>query len=359
MTLRQTALNALHRPEMGAFFAMIFVLILFLSLAGHSGMFSALGVLNWLEVAAQLGLLATGVALLMIAGEFDLSIGSMIGFSGILLALFLTYFHLSVPVALLLTFLASLGLGALNGYLIVTTGLPSFIVSLSFLFILRGLSIAIPRLLTEQTLIGDLHSITHASTLAQWFGGNLGYPVMKFFAEQHWIAQLPNGEPVISGIPMILIWWLVLVLVCHYILLHTQWGNWIFACGGDKQTAEKLGVPAKKVKLCLFIFTAFCACLYACCQVLNFGSADSQRGILKEFETIIAVVIGGGLMTGGYGSVVGAAFGAIIFAVIQMGFFYTGVETDWFRVFLGATLLMAVIMNTVVRQRITKGQAVT
>jgi simple sugar transport system permease protein len=103
----------------------------------------------------------------------------------------------------------------------------------------------------------------------------------------------------------------------------------------------------------MFMFTAFCATVFATCQVMEFGSAGADRGLLKEFEAIIAVVIGGALLTGGYGSVIGAALGALIFGVVQQGLFFAGVESSLFRVFLGVILLCAVILNTYVRRVIT------
>ena len=106
----------------------------------------------------------------------------------------------------------------------------------------------------------------------------------------------------------------------------------------------------------LFMFTAFCATVYAACQVIEFGSAAADRGLLKEFEAIIAAVIGGTLLTGGYGSVVGACFGALIFGVVQMGIFFLGIDASWFRVFLGGMLLIAVIFNNFIRKKVTEAR---
>jgi simple sugar transport system permease protein len=144
-----------------------------------------------------------------------------------------------------------------------------------------------------------------------------------------------------------------LAFIAHVILTRTRVGNWIFASGGDANAARNVGVPVNWVKIALFMFTAFCATVYATEQVFEFGSAASDRGLLKEFEAIIAAVIGGCLLTGGYGSIVGACFGALIFGVVQMGILFTGVPNDWFRVFLGAMLLTAVLFNNMIRRRVT------
>jgi simple sugar transport system permease protein len=162
-------------------------------------------------------------------------------------------------------------------------------------------------------------------------------------------ARHAPGEPVVDGIPMLIVWALALVAVGHFVLTRTRFGNWIFASGGDAQAARYVGVPVNRVKILMFMFTAFCACVFATCQVMEFGSAGADRGLLKEFEAIIAVVIGGALLTGGYGSVIGAALGALIFGVVQQGLFFAGVESSLFRVFLGVILLFAVILNTYIR----------
>ena len=152
---------------------------------------------------------------------------------------------------------------------------------------------------------------------------------------------------------MLIVWAIVLMLFGHFRLTRPQFGNWIFAAGGDAEAARNSGVPVNKVKILMFMMTAFCATVFATCQVMEFGSAGADRGLLKEFEAIIAVVIGGALLTGGYGSVIGAALGALIFGVVQQGLFFANVESSLFRVFLGVILLFAVILNTYIRRIIT------
>jgi simple sugar transport system permease protein len=152
---------------------------------------------------------------------------------------------------------------------------------------------------------------------------------------------------------MLIVWALFMIFLGHFILTRTQFGNWIFAAGGDAESARNSGVPVNKVNILMFLFTAFSAAVFAACLVMEFGSAGADRGLLKEFEAIIAVVIGGALLTGGYGSVIGAALGALIFGVVQQGLFFAGVESSLFRVFLGVILLFAVILNTYIRRIIT------
>lgn len=348
--------RAFGRPELGALAGTLLVFLFFGIVAGDTGMFSAKGVLNWLEVSAQLGIIAIGACLLMIAGEFDLSLGSMIGFAGMVIAIPVTQYGLPVWAAILLAFGFAMAVGYLNGIIVIRTGLPSFIVTLAFLFILRGLTIGLSRLLTNRTLVGGVRERAEGDWFAALFGGKVGGPIFAWMAEVGWIDTLPNGQPVVQGVSMVIVWWLVLAVLANWLLKRTRYGNWIFASGGDAVAARNVGVPVSRVKVSLFMFTALCATVFAACQVVDFGSADSQRGMLKEFEAIIAAVIGGALLTGGYGSVVGACLGALIFGVVQMGIFYTGVNTDWFRVFLGVMLLIAVIFNNYVRKKVTGGR---
>ena len=343
----------LTRPELGSVSGALMVFIFFAIVAGDSGMFSADGILNWSTVSAQLGILAIGACLLMISGEFDLSIGSMIGFAGMMIAIPALYWGWPVWSCILFAFAGSMFIGFLIGLIVVRTGLPSFIVSLAFLFILRGLTIALSILFTNKTIVSGVKEVAEGDILAAAFGGEIGGWFFNWLAQVGWIETYSDNTPIVTGIPMVIVWFLLLATIASFVLLKTPYGNWIFASGGDAKAAKNVGVPTDKVKISLFMFTAFCATVFAACQVFEFGSAAADRGLLKEFEAIIAVVIGGALLTGGYGSVIGACFGALIFGFVQMGIFFTGADSDWFRVFLVIMLLAAVLFNNFIRKRVT------
>lgn len=343
--------QALSRPEFGALAGTVLVLAFFIVAASGTGMFTPSGIVNFLEVAAQLGIIATAAALLMIGGEFDLSIGSMIGLAGILIAIPAVQYGWPLWSAILLAFACAGLVGWVNGYLVNKTGLPSFIVTLGFLFILRGLAIGVSRLLTGRTQIGGVQDHIPGDWFATLFSGEVATGLFSWMATQGWIATNFAGNPTVTGIPVSIVWWLALTAIATWVLLCTPYGNWIFASGGDANAARNSGVPVHRVKISLFMFTAFSATIFACLQVMDTGSADTIRGLLKELEAIIAVVIGGALLTGGYGSAIGAALGALIFGLVQMGIFYTGVNTDWFQVFLGVMLLVAVLFNNFMRKK--------
>lgn len=330
--LRRTGLlrKLLGRPEFGAIAGALLVFLFFTFTAGDRGFLSARGIASWLEISAQLGILAVGAALLMIGGEFDLSIGSMIGAAGMVLAIPIALYGWPLWAALLLAVAAALLVGFLNGFIVNKTRLPSFIVTLAFLFILRGTTIGFTRLLSGRTQVSGVRSAV----------------------EDSWLLPLFTGKP--FGLPASVYWWLALAILATWILLKTRFGNWIFGVGGDAAAARNAGVPVERVRILLFMGTALMATLFAVLQVLKFGSADVLRGELKEFEAIIAAVIGGCLLTGGYGSAIGAVFGALIFGMVQQGIFFTGVNTDWFKVFLGVMLLIAVVFNNYIRRRATE-----
>ena len=349
--------KAMIRPELGAIAGAILVFMFFLAIARDTGMFSPEGVMTWSTVSAQFIIIAVGACLLMIAGEFDLSVGSMIGFAGIIIAITSVSWGWPVWLSIITAFILAMAIGALNGYLVIKTGLPSFIVTLAFLYILRGLTIFGAIAATRKTIIGGVREAAEGDWLAPLFGGTIFTGLFQWLADIGLLDTFSRGtrigQPIVDGIPMLIVWAVGLIVFGHILLTRTRFGNWIYASGGDAQAARYAGVPVNRVKILMFMFTAFCATVFATSQVMEFGSAAADRGILKEFEAIISVVIGGALLTGGYGSVIGAALGALIFGVVQQGLFFAGVESSLFRVFLGIILLLAVILNTYIRRMIT------
>jgi simple sugar transport system permease protein len=330
---RRAALRRLlTRPEVGAAAAAVLVWLVFAAAAGPA--FRSLeGTAAVLNAAAPLGILAVAVALLMIAGEFDLSIGSIIGCAGMTILLLTRHYDWALWPAIIVALVLSLAIGFGNGYLVVRTGLPSFIVTLGTLFAFRGLTIAVSRQLTRRTQLGGLDEV-----------GGYG-PAQALFASDI------GGQFRVS-----VLWWLALAALATWVLVRTRFGNWIFAAGGAPEAARKLGVPVARVKVALFMTTAAAAWLVAVIQAVRFTGADALRGEQQEFRAIIAVVIGGTLLTGGYGSAVGAVLGALIFGMVQQGIVITGVDADWFQVFLGVMLVAAVIFNNFVRRRASEAR---
>ncbi|UWF58226.1 ABC transporter permease [Brucella sp. 2716] len=348
-----TLQRLLSRPELGAVSGLVLITIFFVSTA-NSAMFTAAGIMNFMAPASQLGILAVAAALLMIGGEFDLSIGSMVAFAGLIFAAALVVWQVPLAVAIIVTLLFAALVGAVNAQIVIRTGLPSFIVTLAFLFILRGLSLVGLKWATGgATQLRGVKEAVSGSYLAGLFSGDAFQGLFSWLAEKDLIAKFPNGEPAVKGVPVEVLWFVVIALVATYILVRTRFGNWIFAAGGDALAARNSGVPVRRVKTTLFMCTAMAAALVAILTVLDAGSTDARRGFQKEFEAIIAAVIGGCLLTGGYGSAIGAFFGAIIFGMVLIGLTYTQIDQDWYLVFLGGMLLIAVLFNNFIRKRAT------
>ena len=326
----------LSRPELGAVVGAVLVWVFFAIVAYDNNFVSWATTAAIFNRAAPLGILAIAVALLMIGGEFDLSIGSIVGFAGMTIMV-LSFpsdgggFGWSLWPAILAALIVALAIGWFNGFLVITTKLPSFIITLATLFIFRGLTIALTRLRTNRTQLGNLDEGEGFALAETLFASQF-----EIFGARFRVASL---------------WWIGLALVATWVLLRTRQGNWIFGAGGDANAARSVGVPVNKVKIALFMTTAFAGFLVALIQAVQFTGADTLRGFQQEFEAIIAVVVGGTLLTGGYGSAIGALFGALIFAMVQQGIIITGVDGDWFQVFVGTVLVVAVIFNNFVRQK--------
>jgi simple sugar transport system permease protein len=320
----------LGRPELGALAGAIVVWIFF-AIVAPNAWFSLRGTATYLEVAANLGIVAVPVALLMIGGEFDLSVGSMVGLSGAIMAIMATQLGVPLWLGAIVALAVALFVGWLNGIMVVKTGLPSFIITLGSLFIIRGLTIGFTRLITGRTQLGSLDDM-------------LGYQFMR--------AIFAVDIPVLgANFAISIFWWLLLGAIATWILLRTQVGNWIFGAGGEAQAARQVGVPVNRLKIGLFMTTATAAWLLATIQVITVKSMDTLRGEQLEFQAIIAAVVGGNLLTGGYGSAIGAVLGALIIGMVRQGVVFAGVSADWFLVFMGGMLIIAVLINNLIRKR--------
>lgn len=347
------ATKLMKKPELGAIGGVVLVTLFFLFTA-DSAMFTLSGIMNFMTPAAQLGILGIAAAMLMIGGEFDLSIGSMVAFAGMVFGVLTVNMGLPLIFAIPLTMAFAAGIGAVNGAIVLRTGLPSFIVTLAGLFILRGAALVGLKLFTGgSTQLRGVRDAIEGDWLAPVFSGDAFPGLFAWLSSIGLIDSFKSGMPKVPGIPVEIIWFVLVALVATYILVRTPIGNWIFATGGDSNAAKNSGVPVRGVKISLFMLTACAASLVAIITVMDAGSTDARRGFMKEFEAIITAVIGGCLLTGGYGSAIGAFFGAIIFGMVTIGLTYTNFDQDWFQIFLGGMLLLAVVFNNVIRKRVT------
>lgn len=322
--------NLLRQPEVGAFIGAV-VVWAFFAVVTPGNWVSVTGVARILDSSSTLGIMAVAVALLMIGGEFDLSAGVMTGTTALITGMLSTQLGWNIWLTMLVALVFALLVGYLNGLMVVKTGLPSFIITLATFFILRGANVGVTRLVVNQVRVAGIDA-------APGFGAAR----LLFNTE----FQLLGAE-----FRTVTIWWIVLTIIASWILLRTRYGNWIFATGGDANAARSQGVPSQRVKIALFMTTATAAWLVGTMNDLRLRSAVASQGIGNEFIYIIAAVIGGCLLTGGYGSAIGASIGALIFGMVRVGITFSGWDTDWFYAFLGVMLLVAVLVNDFTRRR--------
>jgi len=319
----------LRRPEIGALVAALAIFVYF-SVA-TSAFLSPAGAATWLYSASLFGIMAVAVAMLMIGGEFDLSAGAMTGTTGLLVGAFTTQWGMNLWLAMLLALLIALTVGAFNGFLVVRTGIPSFIVTLGTFFILQGLNLAGTKLVTGQVAIQGMTLVPGFDAGKVIFGSTIP------------VAGL--------NLKVSVFWWLGITAVASWILLRTRYGNWIFAIGGQLQSAVQTGVPVKRTRIGLFMGTAAAGWLVGMLSLFDVATVQATTGIGQEFIYIICAVVGGCLLTGGYGSAIGAALGALIYGMILQGIVFAQWDNNWLKAFLGGMLLLAVLVNLSVRRQ--------
>jgi simple sugar transport system permease protein len=321
-----TFTRLLRHPELGALLAAV-VIGAFFSLT--TAEFATLGgVANWTDVASTLGIVAVAVALLMIGGEFDLSAGVMVGSAGLLIGILGTRLGLNIWVAIVIALAFAAGIGFLNGLIVVKTGLPSFIVTLATLFSLQGANLGVTKLLTGTVRVSGLRDIDGYDAAFALFGGSFS----------PWRFRVT------------VLWWIVITVVATMVLRRTRMGNWICGVGGDPAAARMVGVPTERVKIALFMTTSIVAALVGVMVATRLGSVTAVQGVGNEFMYVVCAVVGGTLLSGGYGSPVGASLGATIVGMAFIGIQFSGWDTDWRFLFLGVILILAALVNGVTRR---------
>jgi simple sugar transport system permease protein len=274
--------------------------------------------------------MAVAVALLMIGGHFDLSAGVMTGTTALTVGIVAVEFRQNLWVAIGVALVLALALGFLNGWLVTRTGLPSFIITLGTFLMLRGLNLGLTKLFTGTVIAGGIGNVP-------------GYAGAKWV----FASRLSIGG---AEFRIAILWWLLATVLATWVLLRTPFGNWVFATGGDEVAARNVGVPARRTTIALFMTTATAGWFVGVTLAVRLTSVQANSGIGEELIYIVAAVIGGCLLTGGFGSAVGASLGALIFGMTELGIVYLGWNADWFYFFLGAMLLLAVLANRLVRR---------
>jgi simple sugar transport system permease protein len=324
----------LKRPEAGALSGAVMVFVFFWIIAPPFRQVPAFTTV--LYQASTIGIPAVAIALLMIGGEFDLSAGVAVTTISLAASIFATHVAGSLWAGVVFSLAFALALGAMNGALLIRTKLPSFLVTLGSFLMLQGLNIAITKLITGNVATEDISGMDGFDALKTIFAANFQF-----------------GHVQVS---IAIVYWLVLVAGATWILLRTKVGNWIFAVGGQRDSARAVGVPVTRVKIGLFMVVGFGCWFLAMHQLFAYDTVQSGAGIGNELLYIAASVVGGCLLTGGYGSAVGSALGAFIFGMTTEGVIYADWDPDWFQFFVGAMLVIATVANTWIRARASKGR---
>ena len=323
--------TAVLRPELGSLVAAA-LLFIFFSIASSGAMMEIDTIARVLDTAWPLGIIAIAVGLLMIGGEIDLSLGVMVGTAGAMVGIMATEWGMNLWLAAFLSLLVCLAIGVWNGVLVVWTGMHSFVITLGTFFGLRGANVALSKHFTGDALIENIDEAA-------------GYDSMHAI-----VATVFGTAP--EDFRISLIWWGAFAVIATWVLWRTKIGNWIIATGGDREAARAVGVPVNATKIGLYMLTASAAWFVGLSSAVRYTSVQAGQGVGAEFFFIIAAVVGGCRMSGGYGSAVGPAIGALIWGIAFVGIPHAGWNSDWRWAFLGVLLLVATLINHIVVERV-------
>ncbi|MCN9244663.1 ABC transporter permease [Streptomyces sp. RY43-2] len=319
----------LGRPELGSVVGAVAVFLFFAIVADH--FLRAASLSTVLYASSTIGIMAVPVALLMIGGEFDLSAGVLVTSSALISSMFSYQMTANIWVGVGVSLLVTLAIGAFNGFVLTRTKLPSFIVTLGTFLMLTGLNLGLTKMISGTVSTKSISDMDGFESAKAVFASTITLGGVDF--------------------KITILWWLALVAVASWILLRTRAGNWIFAVGGNESAARAVGVPLYRTKIGLYMGVALGAWISGQHLLFSFDVVQSGEGVGNELIYIIAAVIGGCLITGGYGSAIGSAVGALIFGMTSKGIVFAQWNPDWFKFFLGAMLLLATLLNTWVRKR--------
>lgn len=311
-----------RRPEAGSFIGMVVVYALFAVLGGPVFL-GAPGISSVLNMASEVGIIALPVGLLMIAGDLDISVGAVVPASSLTVAIISGHYAAPDILGILGALAVGLFVGCVNGLLVTRTTIPSLIITIGTMFGVMGLTLGFTILIAGSTGVFIVPDPVTAAFLGQSIGG---------------MFQITT------------IWWAAFIVVIFYLLHISPRGNWIFALGGDRESARNAGIPTRELTIQLYVLSGFAAAFVGVDQVMTFKSAQVAAGQSFIFNSIMCVVIGGVLLTGGAGSVAGIVFGTLTFAIVNQGIFFSGLDPNIGSIIIGALLLIAVLTNDTFRR---------
>lgn len=325
--LRDGIRNLLAQPEAGPFALLVGALITFTLL--NATFVSTLNIGNLLAFTPELGMIALAMTLLMTSGEFDLSVGSVFGFAPVLMWFFFNEGIFSLEVAFLITIGVAVLIGLTSGLFVTKLGIPSFLVTLGMLLVVRGAALWLTQGFPQRTWAAE------GSILADIL-------VRDFF------VPTPFGE---LRLYMSLFWFALLTAVLAYVLMSSKYGNWIQAAGGNPMAATARGVRVARTKIALFILTAVIAAYSGVTSSVRVSAANPNSGDGYELEVIAMVVIGGTVLTGGKGTIIGTVIGVLLLRVMRNGIVMAGAPALAYKIFIGAIILGMMALHSYMQRR--------
>ena len=323
------------KPELGPAILLIVMLVVFTAI--NPAFMSLNNISNALTFTVELGLIALGMTLLMTSGEFDLSVGSVFGFSAVVMWTLINATALGMPLSFLIAMAVAVLIGAINGFFVTRLKIPSFLVTLGMLLVVRG--------------------------SALWLTD--GFPQRAWNTENQWLAEVLVGDFCIGGtgdfcsgglrVYMSLIWFVLIAVLLHYVLTSTRFGNWIQATGGNPAAARNRGVPIRRVKVLLFMLTSGLAGLAGIISSIRVSAANPNSGTTYELEVIAMVVIGGTALMGGRGTILGTVLGVLILRLMRNGIVLIGVPGLAYNIFIGAIILGMMALHSALERRHNEG----
>jgi simple sugar transport system permease protein len=307
----------LRRPEAGTVIGLVIVYAIF-ALLGGSKFIGSAGLSSWLNIAAEVGIIALPVGLLMIAGYLDISVGSIVPASSLTVALMSNHYGLPLPIGIAGGLGVGLLIGYINGFLVTRTTVPSLIITIGTMFGTMGLALGLTVLIKGSTGVFLVADPFTKALLGEALGGMFRVGIF---------------------------WWLGVAAVFYFLLHKSPWGNGVFALGGDKESARNAGIPTKRLTVQLYLLSGLASAFVGVIQIIANSNAQVAAGSVFIFNSIMCVAIGGVALTGGAGSVLGIVLGTVIFAIVTQGVFYSGLDTNLVSVVIGAMFLLAVLTN--------------
>jgi simple sugar transport system permease protein len=322
--------RVLARPSLAAVVGLAVVVVVFGLRA--PGLLTAEGLAGVLDAAALLGIGGVAVGLLLVGGHFDVSIGTVVAGSAVLTGVLAGPLEWGIWPALAVSLAAALAVGLVNGWLVVTTGLPSFLVTLATALVLQGTTLSVLPLVAGAPRITGLDEAPGWASASALFGST---------------AEVGGGV-----FPVSLLWWLAVTALAGWLLWRTRFGNDVLAMGGSRRAARELGVPVPRTTVVLYALTATAGWLLGTLALVPVASVAAAPSLATSVDFVVVAVIGGCLLTGGYGSMAGAAVGALLYAVARRGVELSGWDPRWSQALLGVLLLVALLVGGAVRARL-------